>query len=59
MTLLISIGIRILEILFFAGWIGSAVVILWSLIDYIAIFLRKDDSGTPPSPVIQEPTGSS
>lgn len=55
MDLVITTGIRILEVLFFAGWIGSLVVILWSLIDYIAIFLNSDEATEQPPPVIQEP----
>ena len=56
MDLVITTGIRILEVLFFAGWIGSLIVILWSLIDYIAIFFKKDETARPSPPVIQEPT---
>ncbi|HVZ18006.1 MAG TPA: hypothetical protein VG897_12860 [Terriglobales bacterium] len=55
MNFAITIGVRILEVLFFAGWIGSAVVILWSLIDYIRIFMETDET-IPQSPtVVQEP----
>ena len=57
MDLLITIGIRILEVLFFAGWIGSAVVILWSLIDYIAIFTNKDETAPEAPPVGPGPAG--
>jgi hypothetical protein len=55
MDLAITIGIRILEVLFFAGWIGSAVVILWSLIDYIAIFSKKDETVPESSPAAPGP----
>jgi len=51
MNFAITIGIRTLEVLFFAGWAGSIVVILWSLIDYIAIFVKKDET-VPQSPPV-------
>ncbi len=55
MDIVITAGIRILEVLFFAGWIGSLIVILWSLIDYIAIFLKKDETTQQSPPVVEEP----
>jgi hypothetical protein len=58
MDLAITIGIRILEILFFAGWIGSAIVIVWSLIDYIAIFTRKNETDAESPPAVPGHTGS-
>jgi hypothetical protein len=57
MVFAISTGIRILEFLFFAGWIGSLLVILLSLIDYIRTYLMKEESVTPQPPVVQEPEG--
>lgn len=50
----ITIGIRILEFLFFAGWIGSLIVILLSGIEDIeTIFSKDDDSGSAPMPPVQ------
>ena len=57
MDFAISTGIRILEVLFFAGWIGSLLVILLSLIDYIRTYLIKDESVSS-SPAVQETEGS-
>lgn len=53
MDFAISTGIRILEVLFFAGWIGSLLVILLSLIDFIRTYLIKDESVSS-SPAVQE-----
>jgi hypothetical protein len=58
MDFAIATGIRILEVLFFAGWVGSLLVILLSLIDYIRTYLMKDESVSPPPPLIEEPESS-
>jgi hypothetical protein len=57
MDFAISTGIRILEVLFFAGWVGSLLVILLSLTDYIRTYLIKDESVSS-SPAVQEIEGS-
>lgn len=58
MDFLAAAGIRILEFLFFAGWIGSLVVILLSGVEDFETILSKDNpEPRPPSPppVAQEP----
>lgn len=48
MNFLISIGIRILEVLFFAGWIGAAIVILITGVEDVETALGHDDSEPQP-----------
>jgi len=57
MDFLIATGIRVLEFLFFAGWIGSLVVILLSGVEDIETIVRKDDgsSSQPMPPVSASP----
>jgi len=59
MDFVIATGIRILEFMFFAGWIGSLLVILLSGVEDFETILSKDEPSTrPPSPppVAQEPS---
>jgi|1186.fasta_scaffold354623_2 hypothetical protein len=42
MKLLIAAGIRIVEILFFAGWAGSVLVIAMSLTNFIFAYQQPD-----------------
>lgn len=58
MDFAISTGIRVLEVLFFAGWVGSLLVIVLSLIDYIRTYLNKDEPVSAPPPAMQEPESS-
>jgi len=45
MNVLVMIGIRVLEVLFFAGWVGSAVVLLLTSIEDVeTIFERKEQN---------------
>ncbi len=55
MTTAISIGIRVLEVLFFVGSIGSLLVICLSLIDFVWTYIAKDEVTSQPTPVSQEP----
>ena len=54
MTSVIAIGIRALVVLFFFGSIGSLLVILLSLIDFVWTYVARDEVVSPPPPV-QEP----
>lgn len=59
MDFLAASGIRILEFLFFAGWIGSILVILMSGVEDVETILSRDKpEPRPPSPppVVQEPS---
>jgi len=60
MDFLASAGIRILEFLFFAGWIGSLLVILLSGVEDFETILSKDTPEprppSPPPPVAEEPS---
>ena len=62
MSYLLAAGIRILEFLFFAGWIGSLLVILLSGVEDFETILSKDEPDLrPPSPppIAQEPLNPS
>ncbi len=48
MYFLISTGIRLLEFLFFAGWIGSLIVILLSGVEDVETIFSKDSGSSPP-----------
>ena len=50
MEFLMATGIRILEFLFFAGWIGSLLVILLSGVEDVETIFSKDD-GSGPAPM--------
>ena len=51
MDFVTAIGIRVLEFLFFAGWIGSLLVILLSGIeDFETILSKETPDPRPPSP---------
>lgn len=51
MDFLVTAGIRIIEFLFFAGWIGSVLVIVLSGIEDFETILSKDPvEPAPPSP---------
>jgi len=55
MKLLITAGIRLLEFLFFAGWIGSLLVILLSGVEDVETVFSKDENSSPQHPtVVQE-----
>jgi len=59
MSFVISTGIRLLEFLFFAGWVGSLLVILLSGIEDVETVLGGDEpEPRPPSPPpdAQEPS---
>jgi len=58
MDFLIATGIRILEFMFFAGWIGSILVILLSGIEDIETVLSKEESSPrqPPMPPAAQET---
>ena len=43
MNLLATIGIRLLEILFFAGWVGSAILLLLTTIEDVGTILGRED----------------
>jgi len=56
MDFLITTGIRILEFLFFAGWIGSFLVILLSGIEDIETVLNhNDENPRQPAPPAGDP----
>jgi len=62
MMFLVTVGIRVLEFMFFVGWIGSLLVILLSGIEDLETVFEKDEPGSPPpSPPLsaQEPGMSS
>lgn len=48
MNFLISIGIRTLEVLFFAGWVGAAIVILITGVEDIETALGRDEGEPRP-----------
>jgi hypothetical protein len=50
MTSAITIGIRILEALFYAGSIGSMIVVLLSLIDFVRAYIARDEEVSQPPP---------
>ena len=54
MTSATEIGIRILEVLFYAGSIGSMLVVLLSLIDFIWAYIREEEDVAQPPPVNPE-----
>jgi hypothetical protein len=49
MNWLMTIGVRILEVLFFAGWIGSLLVVVLGLKDFILAGKDQDESGSEPA----------
>ncbi len=51
MPLPVLIGMRILEVLFFGGWIGAIIVVIISGIEDIHTILQKDVPGTPATAV--------
>ena len=55
MNILVRIGIRIIEFLFFAGWIGSLLVILMAGVEDIeTIFSGKDEPTDGRSRTVEE-----
>jgi hypothetical protein len=54
MTSAIAIGIRVLEVLFFVGSIGSLLVVALSFIDFIWAYTRDDEDVAQPPPVNPE-----
>ena len=55
MTSAIAIGIRVLEVLFFVGSIGSLLVIFLSLIDFVWTYIADNEVTSQSPPVSQEP----
>jgi hypothetical protein len=53
MNLLVTVGIRILELLFFVGWAGSLFVIILSGVEDVETVLAKNEERQP-AVVIQE-----
>lgn len=47
MDRVISLGVRILEALFFIGLLGSAIVVIWSFIEDMATIFTKDEPVVP------------
>ncbi|HUJ94057.1 MAG TPA: hypothetical protein VLW84_02240 [Terriglobales bacterium] len=47
MNLLATIGVRTLEVMFVAGWFGTAIVLLLTAIEDIETLVEKDE---PPQP---------
>ncbi len=47
MTLLATIGIRALEVMFAAGWFGTVIVLMLTGIEDVETLLEKDE---PPQP---------
>jgi hypothetical protein len=46
MDVLVTVGVRILEFMFVAGMIGSAIVIIWSGVEDVASILEPDEPQT-------------
>jgi len=47
MSLLATIGIRLLEVMFAAGWFGTVIVLMLTGIEDVETLLEKDE---PPQP---------
>ena len=47
MSVLVTIGIRTLEVMFAAGWIGTVIVLLLTAVEDVETLLEKDE---PPQP---------
>jgi hypothetical protein len=46
MDVLITIGIRLLEVLFFGGWIGSLIVVVVAAIEDFATVFEHEENDT-------------
>ena len=47
MNVLAILGIRILEVMFAAGWLGTLIVLMLTGIEDVETLLEKDEPGQP------------